>query len=948
MPLNKLHIKQIDGLQTQLTQSLTTVLNVGNTASQNILMGTYSIGFGTITPSTNLHVVGGFRYVDGAQTSGYILTTDGNGLASWTASSNVFSAGTVSVLNDLSDVTLDFTLGSTASSDDGKMIHYDATAAQWITDDSVNHGTVVINTKKSTAGTITKGTPVYLIGFDNDIHTVEIANATSSSTMPVIGLAGETLNSTTPKHVISFGKIQGIDTTSGGALANGESWSVNDDLFVDVIAGELTNVRPTGAATQIQRVAKVLRVHATGGQLFIFNTARTAGLPNLTQDTFWMGNSSNQPVETGFNFTNLTDVSITGVSTNDTLRYDGSNWVNNSNLTIDSSGNVVVQGDLTINGTTSTINTKNLLVEDPLILLASTQSGAPTLDAGLMINRGSSATQSLLWDESADTFAFISTNDSHETQGNVSILGYSPLKIGGFTLTDGTEASGYILTTDATGLSSWTSSSALGLGDGIYDGSGTIPTTTVATITDTINFTGGDFGIGATPDAKLHVLGNGTGTASTFLVEDSAGSAFFQIIDNGAWSLGENTTPNASTNVIIGNNSTLDHASSIIIGNSFTEPASTSREGIYIGNNITRTDNSFGYPIAIGRYSEVVDTGIAIGSGNSAGLGAISAGGIAIGTGAQGGGGVAIGNGAGATGSLAVAIGGGAGGGGGFRTVSIGNGASATTQYSIAIGNISSTTGVVQGITLGYNTNNANGAVSIGASNTISSSGYILGNGVTLNGANGITIGEAAVVSATDAIAIGHDAEATALESIAIGGGVVSSAAGAIAMGRSVTPTTTDMTNSTANSVGFGWEETTPSVLFAKTADSYLNGAGNFGVGTASPTAKLTVDGDFRLFDGSQASGYILTSDSVGVASWTSPSSLSGLGTVNKETDTTSFTGGVTSSITHNLNTEDLIIQCYDSTGIQVIPGTIDITGTGSVDVFFSTTLSNVKTIIMG
>ena len=44
--------------------------------------------------------------------------------------------------------------------------------------------------------------------------------------------------------------------------------------------------------------------------------------------------------------------------------------------------------------------------------------------------------------------------------------------------------------------------------DSIYTGSGTVPTTTVATITDTINFTGGNFGIGVTPTEKLHVNGN--------------------------------------------------------------------------------------------------------------------------------------------------------------------------------------------------------------------------------------------------------------------------------------------------------------------------------------------------------------------------------------------------------------------------------------------------------
>ena len=54
--------------------------------------------------------------------------------------------------------------------------------------------------------------------------------------------------------------------------------------------------------------------------------------------------------------------------------------------------------------------------------------------------------------------------------------------------------------------------------------------------------------------------------------------------------------------------------------------------------------------------------------------------------------------------------------------------------------------------------------------------------------------------------------------------------------------------------------------------DSYFTG-GNLGIGTASPSTKLHVYGDqsgaFRLEDGTQAAGYILTSDANGVGSWT-------------------------------------------------------------------------------
>lgn len=119
------------------------------------------------------------------------------------------------------------------------------------------------------------------------------------------------------------------------------------------------------------------------------------------------------------------------------------------------------------------------------------------------------------------------------------------------------------------------------------------------------------------------------------------------------------------------------------------------------------------------------------------------------------------------------------------------------------------------------------------------------------------------------------------------------------------------------------------------------------GVGLTAPSTKLhiyaTSSGAFRLQDGTETNGYVLTSDANGVGTWQGPSVGS-----TKTVVTRGFTASITETITHNLNTTDIIVQNYDSTGLQIIAGSVLVTGTGSVDITFSQTLSSVKTILIG
>ena len=103
------------------------------------------------------------------------------------------------------------------------------------------------------------------------------------------------------------------------------------------------------------------------------------------------------------------------------------------------STNFSVDGNLTVNGTTTTIDSATLTVEDPLIQLAKNNSGgdANTFDQGLFFNRGSLDNVSFIWDESADQFAVaVTASEDGTTAGNITIDSYAAFKAGVITATD--------------------------------------------------------------------------------------------------------------------------------------------------------------------------------------------------------------------------------------------------------------------------------------------------------------------------------------------------------------------------------------------------------------------------------------------------------------------------------------------------------------------------------
>lgn len=114
--------------------------------------------------------------------------------------------------------------------------------------------------------------------------------------------------------------------------------------------------------------------------------------------------------------------------------------------------NVTITGDLTVNGTTTSINTSTVTIEDNIILLNSNVTGTPSFDAGIEVERGTSPNVQLVWNETDDAWSMKNTSGSAILEafdtGVVSIPGTlslgGPIKVG-----DGTVSSpAYSFTAD--------------------------------------------------------------------------------------------------------------------------------------------------------------------------------------------------------------------------------------------------------------------------------------------------------------------------------------------------------------------------------------------------------------------------------------------------------------------------------------------------------------------
>ena len=188
-----------------------------------------------------------------------------------------------------------------------------------LADGGLNQATQILNNvNNDSGGTLYQCTPVYISAFDapSDLPEVLIADADGSGTMPALGLLLSDVANGANGFVVVTGQIDNLDTVTGEAWAVGDALYVNDSgTSADSDCGNaLTNVRPANTDDNIQAIARVERVHASTGRLKILGAGRSNDVPNLADDSVWVGSATNVATALA-----LTDCDS---STDDDLQYD--------------------------------------------------------------------------------------------------------------------------------------------------------------------------------------------------------------------------------------------------------------------------------------------------------------------------------------------------------------------------------------------------------------------------------------------------------------------------------------------------------------------------------------------------------------------------------------------------------------------------------------------------
>ena len=250
-------------------------------------------------------------------------TAEPSSTASWTTKGKL-------IIGNIDTTGIDITgnlsvTGTIADSDgdigtSGQVLSSTGSGTNWIDSGSSETAErIEIQVKNVHTGSLAKGTVVHVSPTSSPPsgNVVEVVRASydDSTMMPAIGILKETIASGSEGSAVMMGALSGINTSS---------FSAGQELYVGSL-GALTNTKPTSPTHFVQKIAVVIKVHASNGSIKVFGAGRANDVPNR--------------IERDIQFTDNNKLSF-GISNDLRLYHDGTD-----SYIVNSTGNIEIRNN---------------------------------------------------------------------------------------------------------------------------------------------------------------------------------------------------------------------------------------------------------------------------------------------------------------------------------------------------------------------------------------------------------------------------------------------------------------------------------------------------------------------------------------------------------------------------------------------------------------------------
>ena len=350
----------------------TLAVTLANVAANMPTISVANLTADTLTVTNNATIGGdltitGDDLTMGTNTSGAALIADGTNFNPVVISGDI-SIGTTGTAAIGSGVIVNADVNASAAIAFSKMA--DLTASRALVSDG--SGDVSVSAVTSTE-------IGYLDGVSSAIQTQLDGKASSTYVPTTITVADESTDTTCfPLFVTAA--TGDLPPKSGSNLAfNSNTGALTATSFVGNLTGNVTG-NTSGSSGSTTGNAATATALATGREISLAGDVTASGVSfdgtgNISLSTTIAANSVALSTDTTGNY-------VAGVSgTTNEIEVSGSGS-EGATVTIGLPDNVTIAGNLTVNGTTTSVDTTNLEVEDPLIKLAKNNSAADSLDIG--------------------------------------------------------------------------------------------------------------------------------------------------------------------------------------------------------------------------------------------------------------------------------------------------------------------------------------------------------------------------------------------------------------------------------------------------------------------------------------------------------------------------------------------------------------------------------------